>query len=112
MLAAWKLGGVFVPLNPMYRPREIALLLADAQPKVLVAEPHLLSEVYDNIPEGGERPGLVLGADINIYGALDPRVGGPLPPASAPTRTSRHLLNATLIRRGRSPKLGRMTWLP
>ncbi|GAD59409.1 long-chain-fatty-acid--CoA ligase [Brevundimonas abyssalis TAR-001] len=82
MLAAWKLGGVFVPLNPMYRPREIALLLADAQPKVLVAEPHLLSEVYDNIPEGGERPGLVLGADINIYGALDPRVGGPLPPAS------------------------------
>jgi long-chain acyl-CoA synthetase len=37
LLAAWKLGGVVVAINPMLTPREVAKLLADSTPTVLVA---------------------------------------------------------------------------
>ncbi len=45
MLAAWKVGAVPVPINPMYRGKELARLLADSEPAALlcetVAEPEL-----------------------------------------------------------------------
>jgi long-chain acyl-CoA synthetase len=37
LLAAWKLGGIAVPVNPMLTPAEVAKLLGDATPTVLVA---------------------------------------------------------------------------
>lgn len=48
LLAAWKLGGVAVAINPMLTPREVAKLLADATPTVLVT----LTEMYtDDLAE-------------------------------------------------------------
>ena len=37
LLAAWKLGGIAVAINPMLTPREVAKLLEDSTPSVLVA---------------------------------------------------------------------------
>lgn len=37
LIAAWKLGGIAVPINPMLTPREVSKLLADATPAVLLA---------------------------------------------------------------------------
>lgn len=73
MIAVWKLGGVFVPANPMYRARELGLILNDATPRVFMAEAHLLAEVYEAI-EGGHRPEIVLAASADAYGLLDPRI--------------------------------------
>lgn len=36
VLAAWKIGAVVVPINPMYRSRELAHLLVDCQARVFV----------------------------------------------------------------------------
>ncbi|MGE0596162.1 MAG: class I adenylate-forming enzyme family protein [Hyphomonadaceae bacterium] len=84
MLAAWKLGGVFVPINPMYRPREAALILKDAEPKVFIAEPHLLADVYDRLPADSHRAALVLSADALAFGPIDGRVAPPDSAISSP----------------------------
>lgn len=39
VLAAWRLGAVVVPVNPMYRERELAHLLTDSGARVLIAHP-------------------------------------------------------------------------
>jgi long-chain acyl-CoA synthetase len=43
-IAAWKLGGSTVAINPMLTPREIEKLLADAQPVVFLALSELFSD--------------------------------------------------------------------
>jgi long-chain acyl-CoA synthetase len=52
LLAAWKLGGIAVAINPMLTPREVSKLLDDATPSVLVALDELhtpeLAEALDN----------------------------------------------------------------
>lgn len=77
MISVWKLGGVFVPMNPMYTAREIGLIFRDAEPKVFVAEPHLLEAVYPKLDDGVPRPRLVLSADASEHGRIDPRVAPP-----------------------------------
>ncbi|ASU80969.1 acyl-CoA synthetase [Actinopolyspora erythraea] len=37
VLAGWKLGGIVVPLNPMYRSHELITILGDAQPVAVVS---------------------------------------------------------------------------
>jgi long-chain acyl-CoA synthetase len=37
LLAVWKVGAAAVPINPMLTPREVAKLVADATPQVLIA---------------------------------------------------------------------------
>lgn len=36
MIAAWRLGAILVPLNPMFREDEMEALIVDAEPKVLI----------------------------------------------------------------------------
>lgn len=36
VLAAWKVGGIPVPVNPMYRGKELGRIIADADPKLVV----------------------------------------------------------------------------
>lgn len=83
MLATWKLGGVFVAMNPMYRPREVALLLNDAEPVVFMAEPQLLAEVFDRLPDGTHRPDIILSASALAYGPVDSRIPLPEAPSSS-----------------------------
>lgn len=44
-VAAWKLGCIVVPVNPMSKVRELAYILADCSPTVLVAHPGLHDDV-------------------------------------------------------------------
>jgi long-chain acyl-CoA synthetase len=39
LIAAWKLGAILVPLNPMNRERELGLLFADCLPSVAICHP-------------------------------------------------------------------------
>jgi long-chain acyl-CoA synthetase len=48
-LAAWKLGAIVVPVNPMYRVRELAHVLQDSGACVLVADPGL-RETIEALP--------------------------------------------------------------
>lgn len=45
LLATWKLGGICVPVNPMNREREVALIFADCRPRALIC----LDELFDNV---------------------------------------------------------------
>ncbi len=40
-LACVKLGAIFVPINILYREREMSHILADAEPKLLITEKEL-----------------------------------------------------------------------
>src|SRR5437868_14130028 len=51
MLAAWKAGGIAVPVNPMNRARELATLLSDCTPNALVCHETLFSEVVAQLPQ-------------------------------------------------------------
>lgn len=62
MVAAWKAGGIPVPINPMNRARELALLLDDCKPLGLICHPHLFDEVVAELPPQTARPRLVLTA--------------------------------------------------
>src|SRR5436190_14586454 len=45
LLATWKLGGIAVPVNPMLKERELALLLGDSGAAALVALESLYRDV-------------------------------------------------------------------
>ena len=45
VLAAWKAGGIVVPINPMYQQREVNAVLADCEPHTLIC----LDYLYDSI---------------------------------------------------------------
>lgn len=57
VLAAWKLGGVAVPVNPMYTERELAFLLIDTGSRALVC----LEEMFGGVPES-----VVAGGDTDV----------------------------------------------
>ncbi|MGE4322149.1 MAG: class I adenylate-forming enzyme family protein [Sphingobium sp.] len=71
MLATWKAGGVFLPVNPMNRARELAHILEDARPHCLILEPGLVHDVLEQLPAGGWRPAAVL-----VASGLDHSDGG------------------------------------
>lgn len=49
LLAVWKLGGIAVAVNPMLTPREVAKLLADCTPKVLLTLDELHSDALAEV---------------------------------------------------------------
>ncbi|WP_153505597.1 class I adenylate-forming enzyme family protein [Cumulibacter manganitolerans] len=61
--AAWKLGAIVVPVNPMFKTDELLKLASDAQPKVLVQ----LDSLYDALHEPIE----ALGTAIVTASGLD-----------------------------------------
>jgi len=46
-----KIGGIAVPLDTKYKPAELASLFDDSQPRVLVAESHLLKPIAQSLPD-------------------------------------------------------------
>jgi len=45
MIAAWKAGGICVPINPMNRSREVSLIFADSTPAAVLA----MDELFDGV---------------------------------------------------------------
>ncbi|MGI5205055.1 AMP-binding protein [Spirillospora sp. CA-108201] len=74
VLAVWKLGGTVVPVNPMYKARELAHLLADSGARVLVAHPAARTAIAA-LP-AGSAPEHVL---YSGAGAFAGDMGGPWP---------------------------------
>ncbi|MEC3911873.1 AMP-binding protein [Sphingobium sp. CR2-8] len=60
LFATWKRGGIFVPINPMNRARELAFVLNDAEPKVLVLENELFELAYTKLEDDVHRPATIL----------------------------------------------------
>lgn len=57
VLAAWKIGAIATPVNPMNRERELAILFGDCAPKVIICHPGqcgLVSAVLQGNPALGE----------------------------------------------------------
>jgi long-chain acyl-CoA synthetase len=49
VLAAWKLGAIGVPVNPMNREREVSLILGDCHPRALICLDDLFNNVVSKI---------------------------------------------------------------
>jgi long-chain acyl-CoA synthetase len=91
LVAAWKAGGIAVPVNPMNRERELALLLDDCAPAALVCHDSLFDEVVARLPEGKLPRTVLTASPLDFQTRDDPRLFG-----DAPRRTSgsRDLLRA------------------
>jgi long-chain acyl-CoA synthetase len=53
ILAAWKIGAIPLPLNPAYRPGELANILADAEPSAILMEPDCLASISVAVAQAG-----------------------------------------------------------
>ncbi len=95
LLAAWKAGGVFVPINPMNRLRELSVILGDARPTAIIMEPALYHEVLLSVP-ADLRPeiGYLTSSTVPAFAQPVPTlaVGDPgvTPIAAVVTRSSGH----------------------
>jgi len=56
LLAAWRLGAIYVPINSLYRRREVAHVLADCDPKALVLDPTLRGFAEEALADCGRKP--------------------------------------------------------
>jgi long-chain acyl-CoA synthetase len=70
LLATWKLGAVFVPVNPMLRPGELAALVQDCEPKVLAAHPDMSPVVRTAVEGVAAPPALVWSDPSDLAGDL------------------------------------------
>jgi long-chain acyl-CoA synthetase len=77
MIAAWKAGGIMVPINPMNRERELALLLGDARPRALVCHDTLHRDVVGALDPAARAlvPEIVLTCSpLDLQTRNDPRL--------------------------------------
>ncbi|EUA23239.1 AMP-binding enzyme family protein [Mycobacterium xenopi 4042] len=90
LIAAWKLGGIAVPVNPMLKPAEVSGLLADSAPAVLLALSELHSpELVEMLVNSPVRHVITTGiqwpaAGDDELGALIAQYDGRVPPMMTP----------------------------
>lgn len=74
LLAGWKAGGIVVPLNPMYRSRELTTILPDAAPTAVVSSEQGWRDVLGPIArEAGVRISLTT-SELDLQTRHDPRL--------------------------------------
>jgi long-chain acyl-CoA synthetase len=87
MIAAWKVGGIVVPVNPMNRERELGLLLSDSRPSALICHDYLHRDVVLKL-EGEQRalvPGVVLTTcPLDLQSRNDERLFRDVTPVACP----------------------------
>lgn len=76
LLAIWKLGAIVVPVNPMYRERELETILADAGAEVVIAGEEYAASVPTKMTAGGERTVIASSAAYFARDGIDPRTVG------------------------------------
>lgn len=100
LVAAWKCGGIIVPLSPLYRSHELGHILPDCQPTAFVAQDDLaehLEAAIAAIP--GYAPNLLTTSIMRLQSRNDARV---LKPAEAPA-TRADLLDLIAARGNQGP---------
>lgn len=78
-LAAFRLGAVAVPVNLAYRPREVAHVLADAEPRLLVPDPEWPGEIDEVAAEARASLEAVVGLEELASRAAGKAAGASLP---------------------------------
>ena len=73
-LAAWKLGAIVVPVNPMNREREVSLILADCRPRALICLDDLFDGVISKIESTVVPPIVICVSGGEFQSRFDPRV--------------------------------------
>jgi long-chain acyl-CoA synthetase len=81
VLAAWKAGGVVVPINPMNKERELTYAIEDSGAKVLIT----LESLYTDVVSKSELPGL----RVITTSELDLTTDDPLPSVFAASMRNR-----------------------
>jgi len=74
LLAAWKLGGVAVAINPMLTPGEVAKLIADSTPTVLVALDDLYSVALADVVGRSSISRVITTSALEFQTTFDTRV--------------------------------------
>jgi long-chain acyl-CoA synthetase len=77
MIAAWKAGGIVVPVNPMNRERELGLLLGDSRPTALICHDTLHRDVVGALDADKKAlvPAIVLTTSpLDLQTRNDPRL--------------------------------------
>src|SRR5947209_11927725 len=59
MVAAWKLGAIPTPANPMYRRDELAKLFADSKPAVIVGHDDHVPTILEGLTKAGHTASLL-----------------------------------------------------
>lgn len=72
MLAAWKLGGIMVSVNPMLRQKEVALILEDSGARVLVTLESLYHEVARDVVPGTKVEQVLTTSELEFLGGTRP----------------------------------------
>ncbi len=99
-LAAWKAGGIVVPLNPMHRAHELQRLLPDCRPAAVLAQEDLLPHLHDALRSwDGDAPRIYTTSARRLAGRDEPRV---LPPS---TTVQKELLDQLADVSGPAPRL-------
>ena len=75
LLAAWKLGAIVVPVNPMLRGKELAHLLGDCEPTAFICHPEMQQVVDDARAATGADVEVIWSAPEDFAGDM----GGPWP---------------------------------
>ena len=70
MVAAWKLGAIPVPANPMYRRDELAKLFADCEPALVVAHDDQATTAMEGLEKAG-RTAAVLSVNAHDFQTRD-----------------------------------------
>ncbi|MDR0225371.1 MAG: AMP-binding protein [Burkholderiaceae bacterium] len=81
LVAAWKLGGIAVPINPMNRQRELRYILEDSGAQALLCLDQLYRDVAHEVREAGGLPlaTVVTSSALDWQTRNDERVLGPGP---------------------------------
>jgi long-chain acyl-CoA synthetase len=108
MIAAWKAGAIMISINPMWREREIAVVLNDAEAAALVTLESLYGDVAASVVPGTDVRAVITTSELDF-------VDGPVPAILSRVQRRPHpdthdLLGLVAERDGRSleaPDLGR-----
>jgi long-chain acyl-CoA synthetase len=74
LIATWKAGGVVVPVNPMYRARELEAVLRDSGARVLVCLQSLYRDVVASVVGGTDVTAVVTTSELEYRAHDDERV--------------------------------------
>ena len=74
LVATWKAGGIAVPVNPMYRARELDAVLRDSGARVLVCLQSLYRDVAAGVVAGTDVTTVVTTSELEYRARDDQRV--------------------------------------
>lgn len=76
LIAAWKVGAIVVPANPMYKSKEIEFVLEDCEPAIVVLQDEFYRAIAKDVIEKNEVEKVYVTSEAFFQSENDPRVFG------------------------------------